>query len=384
MSKQIQPKPSSFSDHETYFREKLKTLDMLSPNTFKKFSFAKDSSKLSRVFLVYSCKKNLEKAELLYYFIYENLTRKVLIVYGRDDDEFSLPYEIINEKYLVLNVRDDYMSLSTKTIYMLYITRRIFDESVKGIIKCDDDIVPNVLSLRNCLLENENTDYFGMTTKVLSHYSNYFMKKTELPEKERVKCFVPACTYCNGPIYSLSMSAIDKILLPIHSIKYNAFEDVMIGLNFASGKKSYQSLCSLHRTDKANEVLIISVHNDLNLKCCFFDLDEASASKNFENIFLAGIRIADKCNRFPVAITESNDIFSHKLYGRVLLIRSSQIKYLSLSSYNTSDFEDHKSYLKSILETPHNKHILLQGDYDVVFATEKQKRHNVKKRILLR
>jgi hypothetical protein len=56
------------------------------------------------------------------------------------------------------------------------------------------------------------------------------------------------------------MSAIDTILLQICSIKYNAFEDVMIGLNYASGIKTFQNLFSVNRNVRSKEVMITSIH----------------------------------------------------------------------------------------------------------------------------
>jgi hypothetical protein len=52
----------------------------------------------------------------------------------------------IQDHYMILNVPDDYYSLHLKTYKLLFVLSRFFPK-IKGVIKCDDDIIPNITSL---------------------------------------------------------------------------------------------------------------------------------------------------------------------------------------------------------------------------------------------
>jgi hypothetical protein len=57
-------------------------------------------------FFIYSCKKYLKKATLIYDLVSNRLNGcKIYIVYGNQSEP---KYKIIEDKYLVLNVGDNY------------------------------------------------------------------------------------------------------------------------------------------------------------------------------------------------------------------------------------------------------------------------------------
>jgi tetratricopeptide (TPR) repeat protein len=94
------------------------------------------------LFIIYSCKNNLERAESIYQRIHNNngwKGCKVLILYG-EYREKDPQYRIIDDKYMVINARDDYDHLYEKTTLLFNVAVKAFP-SIKGLFKCDDDIV---------------------------------------------------------------------------------------------------------------------------------------------------------------------------------------------------------------------------------------------------
>jgi hypothetical protein len=136
----------------------------------------------------------------------------------------------MDNKYLVLKVGDNYEDLSNKTMQLLY-TAYSMNPNIKGVFKCDDDIIPNVHYLKTTieLLNKTDIPYAGVCVNITTpqtskwHYNkcsnNIYNKPVE----------VPACVYATGPIYYLSKKSI-QTMIDTSIVSYFS-EDVMVGYN---------------------------------------------------------------------------------------------------------------------------------------------------------
>lgn len=173
---------------------------------------------MSYIFIIYSCKKNLEKANKTYEKIHNKLLdTKVYIIYG--DKMIENEYNIIDDKYIVFNVNDDYDHLLDKTLIMIQTINNIFP-SIKGMFKCDDDVIICIKHINTFITINniKNNDYCG---KKLIRTKEYNLKCSD-------KHPVVECMYAGGPLYYLSkkaLSCFDKS----NSIKMIYYEDMMVG-----------------------------------------------------------------------------------------------------------------------------------------------------------
>lgn len=166
------------------------------------------------IFILYSCKKNLDKTNKIYDKINNKLHySKVYIIYG-DELDINEKYKIIDDKYIILNVKDDYDNLNEKTLSLIQTINMLFP-SIKGMFKCDDDVIVNIGHIQNMIytIQNENIDYCG-------HYNIIDKDKTTYDTYE--------CTYCGGPLYFLSKKAIE-CFNETSDIKKIYYEDMMIG-----------------------------------------------------------------------------------------------------------------------------------------------------------
>ena len=163
------------------------------------------------IFILYSCEKNIEKTNKTYEKIYDKISNtKVYIIYG--DTSIDEKYIIKDDKYIILNVKDDYDHLSNKTILLIECINRLFP-SIKGMFKCDDDIIINLSSINNTINDVENIDYAG--------------KIIVIREKNKESRYpIYPCIYCGGPLYFLSKKAIESFKFDVKLIYY---EDIMVG-----------------------------------------------------------------------------------------------------------------------------------------------------------
>ena len=150
------------------------------------------------------------------------------IVYG--DTDIQSDYLLIENKYLVLKVHDTYEHLSNKTTHLLR-TSLLLNPYVKGIFKCDDDIIPNIYYLNTtmALLDKTNIDYAGVCVSIPTPQKSiwHYNKCSNMSYNKPIE--VPACVYATGPIYYLSQKSI-RMLMNIQLKSYFS-EDVMIGYN---------------------------------------------------------------------------------------------------------------------------------------------------------
>ena len=197
------------------------------------------------IFIIYSCKKNIDKANKLYDKIYDKIENcKVYIIYG---DYIVNDYEIISNKYIVLNVEDDYEHLNKKTLRLLKTINKEF-QNIKGLFKCDDDIIINLNSIRDFMNKNKaiNVKYSGYVTQTFEYYT------INRARKYTVK-------YCGGPLYYLNLEAIKCFSEESVRIDMIPYEDVMVGYHL-SKYNIYPTISYLYSNNIRNSPTI-SYHN---------------------------------------------------------------------------------------------------------------------------
>ena len=193
-------------------------------------------------FLIYSCKKNLKKADLIYDIVSQNLSDLFipLVIYGDPNLGNETIYEIRSERYLVLSCCDFYEGLSEKTLKMVLAYTSLkerYHGDVHGIIKCDDDLLPNVMHLKQFFgflkEQPEAHQYAGRSCYIENaHYSEHHFGKCSSNMYEIVQK-IPSCYYSAGPMYFLGTLAIDKLQQLFFEGRFEKcfYEDIMIGSN---------------------------------------------------------------------------------------------------------------------------------------------------------
>jgi hypothetical protein len=175
---------------------------------------------------IYSCRKYQARAEFLYRLLDGRLPSDkvdICIFFGKDD---AGPIQC-SCTHCILDCPEGYDNLTKKTLTM-------FAECVsyRGILKCDDDIFPNLNYLRKFVdrvLTYESIDYAGRRLDVEAHYGMSFIGKGDLREPP----FIPKCSYCAGPMYYLSSRALRLLVnaWTAATLTLNYNEDVTVGHN---------------------------------------------------------------------------------------------------------------------------------------------------------
>jgi hypothetical protein len=214
----------------------------------------------------------MEKANLLYSLLKNKLDScLIVIVYG--DPELIDSYRIDMDKYLILRCGDGYEHLSQKTL-SLFKTISILFSGFKGLLKCDDDIIPNISHLNShirYLMENDIL-YSGSCCKTDAYVSDGHYDKP-IPDMFRVPYLIPECSYCPGPLYYIGLKALDVFLnKPLVS---NFFEDVMVGsnlnrfgiypdgINLFSNDLYENTFVSIHNFERKMRFICIQLHGRL-------------------------------------------------------------------------------------------------------------------------
>jgi hypothetical protein len=222
-------------------------------------------------FFIYSCKKYLKKATLIYDILINRLNDcKVYIIYG--NPELS-KYEIIDDKYLVLNVGDNYEDLTNKTFCLLK-TTLLLNPEIQGIFKCDDDIIPNITYLNNTieLVKKTNIHYMGISLNVSPHTSEWHYNKCS-DNSYNVPIDVPSCSYATGPIYYLGIKSIQTLantkITPYFSeditVGYNLNKHDIIPINLPLYKNrlEYAFQYNFQNIDSMAKTLMVRLHGGL-------------------------------------------------------------------------------------------------------------------------
>lgn len=235
------------------------------------------------IFILYSCKKNLEKTDKTYDKIYDKIANtKVYIIYG--EEEITEDHKIIDDKYIVLKVKDDYDHLADKTVALLQTLNQAFP-TLKGVFKCDDDVIVNINNI-NYLINSivyKSIDYCGNNVVI---NKDYITKYQSYP-----------CSYCGGPLYFLSKKALEcfskeepkmiyyeDMLVGYHLNKFNIFpaekfevysdninaspklsyhnkshcEELYIFIQGGLGNQLFQLACAMQLAEKYNKKLVLN------------------------------------------------------------------------------------------------------------------------------
>jgi len=144
--------------------------------------------------IIYSCKKNLKRAESLYEDI-KDMDVDILILYA--DTLIKDKYILKDSKYLIINCGDDYDHLVHKSFLLFNILNKI--SKYKGVFKCDDDIIFNIKEFEKIIYSDNLPEYFGKKAGYHSEWTYKYKNNSIL---------LPACIYAGGPIYYVSKNCL--------------------------------------------------------------------------------------------------------------------------------------------------------------------------------
>lgn len=206
-----------------------------------------DTNYYEYIFIIYSYKLNLAKANKLYDIYLNNFTdrlkQKVLILYG-DKTEFQKTTSdnyIIRDKTLILNVEDDYSNLKKKSVMLFNSIIKIFP-NIRGCFKCDDDIILNIdsiyrtqIHIEYCEKNKSPIDYCGKLACILEN--DIF--------------------YCGGPLYYLSNTAMQCFKDVFADNISHPSEDVIVSVVLRENK-----IFPNHIYLYSDNIMDINVHNN--------------------------------------------------------------------------------------------------------------------------
>jgi hypothetical protein len=300
------------------------------------------------IFCIYSCKKNFEKAEFLYHLIKDKLLScKFYIVYG--DNTINTDFEIKDNKYLVLNCGDNYEHLSIKTISLLSTVEKIHP-NVKGVFKCDDDILPNKRKLKELIeyISCNNIPYLGFVVNIPEDI--YVSDNYHGTDPNYFKpLLVHGCQYATGPIYYLSMDTIHTFnKIPIlkeilkHPIHY-LFEDNMVGhllskenifpINwniYSNHIELFYNNCSIQNIRNRIKPLFIRMHGGLGNQLFQVSAGYELARKYKMHLVLF---YNENYSSSMTHITDLNEFFS-SIFQDFNFISSKHVDFLEVVIYN--------------------------------------------------
>jgi hypothetical protein len=289
----------------------------------------------------------LKKASLVYDLVSNRLNGcKVYIIYGNPAEP---RYKIVDDKYLVLNVGDNYEDLTEKTLCLLK-TALLINPEIKGIFKCDDDIIPNIPYLNNTieLLEKREIDYMGMSINVSPHYSPGHYNKCSNNSYNTMK-FVPGSKYATGPIYYLGRKSI-QTLCNNQLEKYFA-EDATVGYNL--NKYGIEPLNIPLYKNNLNEIFLYNFQNiDSRTKTLMVRLHGGLGNQLFQAA--TGFYLAQKYSFILVLVYSTKlarhshgEEFSKTVFKRFNVVITDDISYydkcipLNEPNNNKTCFEYH-------------------------------------------
>jgi hypothetical protein len=186
----------------------------------------KDDSNGKILFAIYSCRKYLDRAEFLYRLLENTFDQNKVdvCIFFAKDDQGSIQTSC---NHCILDCLDGYDNLTIKTL-------TLFSQclSYKGIVKCDDDIFPNINYLRkfvNRLHLSPHIKYAGRRLDIESHIGTWHIGKGSNMDP----IIIPECSYCTGPIYYLSGQAMRALVnaWTANLLVLNYNEDITVGHN---------------------------------------------------------------------------------------------------------------------------------------------------------
>jgi hypothetical protein len=332
------------------------------------------------LFIIYSCKKKLNISEQLYDMLNNNLLNcKVYLMYG--DNSIDTEYKIIDNKYLILNVSDYYENLNSKTTCLFRVIESIFP-NVRGVFKCDDDIIPSIQEINHYIdfFLKTNINYAGNIQVHNDHESYFHIGKSNDKRFDETPTFIAKSAYAAGPLYYLSKTAI--ILFNRSDRKLNLFnEDNMVGYylnqsnivgenynlyvdNFKFGvAKNYQN------TNNQTKKIYTKIHGGLG-------------NQLFQ--IAAAYGMAKKYNKILIIVSDDTTIYSllHNSYLNVYIdtiFKGKDLRFIynenkidnSIVRYSDANTIDCYSYNEDLIEPSKNEDIFLKG----YFQNEKYFEH---------
>lgn len=270
------------------------------------------------IFIIYTCKKNLAKANTMYHrylnnmYIMNQFKIKTFIMYG--DDTIDGEHTIIDDKYLVLNVDDGYGSLHFKTLKMCKTIYSLYPK-IKGLFKCDDDIIININSIEFLIqsLRKFTINYYGHSCIVheKENNSNHLIetgKSVTINEKINT----PASVYCGGPFYYLSGNSL-QIINDVEEdmVKDIFYEDLMIG-NILNMKSIYPIHSNLYCDDiKLFNNRNSSYHNTDKKNTLFLKIQGGLGNQMFQIASGYGIALKNNMNFIIINSSVHKQNFTH-------------------------------------------------------------------------
>lgn len=265
------------------------------------------------VFIIYSCKKNIIKANEIYDRINNKINNThIYIIYG--DNTISNSYELIDNKIIVLKCMDDYDNLNVKSV-TLFKNIHIICPNMIGIFKCDDDVIININHINKFIDHNNNynLDYCGSINYVYKEkYSVWHINKCSDKNNNSNSKYVPKCNYCNGPLYYLSKKSTKNFN---NELKYFFYEDVMIGYNLNA--YNIQPINYPLYSNYINDSPLISYHNLTHNEYLYIRLSNSLINQLFQ--IGCAINYASKYKKKFVINT--NLIVSNDVNSIVIIIK---------------------------------------------------------------
>ena len=244
---------------------------------------------------IYTCKARLNLALQVYDMLW-NVPEKKFIVYG---DNITPAY-VFTEKYLVLNVGDDYEHLTDKTKKMFQVAEKVFPG--EAVLKIDDDILPNNTMFRECLQQLKEFSYAGCGCFSEEHVS--FHHEGKVKDKQyNIPMIVPSSYAAAGPMYYLNSDAIHIVNQSNFSFFY---EDVTVGysLNQVGISPTYIKLYD-------DEDITSTYHNHSNHKKIYVRLHGGLGNQLFQVASAYGI--AKKYNCILILVSDfQKESFPHQ------------------------------------------------------------------------
>jgi hypothetical protein len=329
-------------------------------------------------FIIYTCRKNMDKAQRIYEWVKDKFPPlTVLILYGdpklKDDYEFKLPL-------LAVKSGDEYEHLTQKTLAMIHaISEMSYYENYRGMIKCDDDILPNLASIQRFyeyLVSSEtNLPYAGVIIQNDKMVSNNHFNKCSSAKYNIPQPVFSKCPYATGPMYYLSIPTI--MLLErkqqTENLSVCFYEDMMVGGNLKN-QGIYPVEYPLYQNDFTCSFQAHSIQNtDNQTRFVYVLLHGGLGNQMFQLASAYGL--ARTSGRYLVALTTQNKAqyphqsspqeYTHSLFQNTpcLLATPGLLQNPSIEIYSEmgdipKGFQYHPDIISSLKA---EKDIILQG-----------------------
>lgn len=144
------------------------------------------------------------------------------------DSEFLIDED---QRIVYLKVPDNYESLTLKTSGILKFAHDKYGNTIKGVLKTDDDIDVDPEKIVMMLEKNSDLDYYGLEVNIVNGYESiYHWGKCESDYWNSTRVLVPSVRYCAGGGYYVKSELIPKIQQMSHIYESIVFEDVATGM----------------------------------------------------------------------------------------------------------------------------------------------------------